>query len=110
MQLFSPAPAERRQRQKKRENARLRNRRSMRGREAGENLLVIGADQPCFTGVGGVEVGSQIDEVADGDGVVVIQIALLPGNIWAGLVEVAGKIDEVRDGDDPIEIKIADAS
>ena len=61
----------------------------MSGEEIGEELLIFGGDRECFSGVAGVEIGGEVDEVADGDGVVVIEIAFLPGDVWAAVAEVA---------------------
>src|SRR5438046_6880244 len=51
-----------------------------------------------------VEIGGQVDEVADRDRAVVIQVAFGPE--IDGRVEVGSQIDEVRDGDAAIAIQI----
>ena len=54
-------------------------------------------------------MGGELDEVGDGDSVVVIDVAFLPGDVRAGRVEVGGEVDEVADGDDAVKIEIANS-
>ena len=53
---------------------------------------------------GGAEVGGEVDEVGDGDGRVVVEIAVGPGDLRTGFVEVRPKLDEVGDGDLAVEV------
>jgi hypothetical protein len=59
-----------------------------------------------WCGVDLAEMGGEVDEVADADLVVVIEVAILPGGV--GLAEVGGEVDEVGDGDGVVEVEVAD--
>jgi len=50
------------------------------------------------------EVSGQVDEVGNGDNLIVVDIALTPA---AALIEVRGKVDEVADADGLVKVEIA---